>query len=191
MSLNLWKLRYFPASVVNKITFSRRKITVGRGSRIYGRVLVKGSGKITIGSDCTINSSVHADPIGGDAQVILRADAGAELIIGNQCGLSNCAIVAKEKIVLEDRVYIGGGCKIYDTDFHALDMQARVNEESEGIVNKPIVIREGAFIGAHAIILKGVEIGKNSIIGAGSVVTKSVPDNEIWGGNPAKKLKDL
>ena len=55
----------------------------------------------------------------------------------------------------------------------------------------PILIKEGAFIGAHAIILKGVTIGRHSVIGAGAVVTKNVPDNEVWAGNPAKFVKKL
>jgi len=60
----------------------------------------------------------------------------------------------------------------------------------DNIVNTaPIIIRDYVFIGGSSIILKGVTIGKNSIVAAGSMVTKSIPDNEIWGGNPAKYLK--
>lgn len=52
-------------------------------------------------------------------------------------------------------------------------------------------IRDNEFIGAFTIILKGVTVGENSVIGAGSVVTKSVPDNQIWAGNPAKFIRAL
>ena len=55
----------------------------------------------------------------------------------------------------------------------------------------PVVIKHDAFIGAGSIILPGVTIGANSIVGAGSVVTKNIPDNQIWGGNPAKYIKDV
>ena len=48
-----------------------------------------------------------------------------------------------------------------------------------------------AFIGAHSIVLKGVTIGKHSVIGAGSVVTKNIPDNEVWAGNPARFIRRL
>ena len=50
---------------------------------------------------------------------------------------------------------------------------------------------EGAFIGSYSIILKGVTVGKNSIVGAGSAVTESIPNNEVWAGNPARKVRDL
>lgn len=46
-------------------------------------------------------------------------------------------------------------------------------------------------MGAHTIILKGVHIGKGAVIGAGSVVTKNIPENEIWAGNPAKFIKKV
>ena len=55
----------------------------------------------------------------------------------------------------------------------------------------PVIIKDNAFIGAGSIILKGTIIGMNSIVAAGSVVTKSIPDNEIWGGNPAKFIKKV
>lgn len=187
----LWAIRFIPEHVVNMITFRRKKVIIGKHTRVYGKVIVKGSGCISIGSDCLINSSVHADPIGGDGHVILRTDAGAKISIGNDCGLSNCAIVAQKSITIEDKVYIGGGVKIYDTDFHDLQVEARIAENTENIKIKPVIIRKGVFIGAHSIILKGVEIGENSVIGAGSVVTKNIPANEIWAGNPAKKIRDL
>lgn len=53
------------------------------------------------------------------------------------------------------------------------------------------MICDNVFIGAKCIILKGVTIGENSVIGAGSVVTKNVPANQIWAGNPAKFIKNV
>ena len=81
---------------------------------------------------------------------------------------------------------------IFDTDFHALNPIIRNSKNDiKNRIEKPVIIKDNAFIGAHSIILKGVTIGENSIIGAGSVVTKSIPDNQIWAGNPAKFIRNI
>lgn len=64
-----------------------------------------------------------------------------------------------------------------------------VSSESTLPPAKSIYIEDGAFIGGNSIILKGVKIGKNSVVGAGSVVTRDIPDGEIWAGNPARKIR--
>ena len=53
-----------------------------------------------------------------------------------------------------------------------------------------VIVEDDVWIGSGAIILSGVTIGKGAIIAAGSVVTKDVPSCEIWGGNPARKIRD-
>jgi acetyltransferase-like isoleucine patch superfamily enzyme len=63
--------------------------------------------------------------------------------------------------------------------------------KSEVIPRGPIVVKKNAWIGSRAIILGNVTIGRGSIIGAGSVVTKSVPDYEMWAGNPARLIRKL
>lgn len=80
--------------------------------------------------------------------------------------------------------------KIYDTDFHPLYPEQRIGTGNHGKA-QPVLLKENVFIGAHTIILKGVTVGRNSVVGAGSVVTKSIPDNEIWGGAPARYIKKL
>ncbi|WP_278436984.1 acyltransferase [Muribaculum intestinale] len=52
-----------------------------------------------------------------------------------------------------------------------------------------IIIKRGAYIGANTIICKPVTIGENAIIGAGSIITKDIPANEVWAGNPAKFIR--
>lgn len=56
---------------------------------------------------------------------------------------------------------------------------------------KSITVGDGAWIGARSTILPGITIGNGSIIAAGSVVTKSVPPNELWGGIPALRIKTI
>jgi putative colanic acid biosynthesis acetyltransferase WcaF len=62
------------------------------------------------------------------------------------------------------------------------------NDSSFQLITKKITIEDSAFIGVRAMIMPGITIGKNAIVGAQAVVTKNVPDNEIFAGNPARKI---
>ena len=64
-------------------------------------------------------------------------------------------------------------------DFHKTSMQ---------LITQKIIVRENAFIGVRAMILPGVTIGKNAIVGAQSVITKDLANDEIFAGNPARKI---
>jgi NDP-sugar pyrophosphorylase family protein len=81
---------------------------------------------------------------------------------------------------------IAHGAYISDADWHG------IYDRAEPVGNtKPVIFEDNVWIGDSAIICKGVRIGKNSIIGAGAVVTKNVPPNSIFAGNPAKLVKEL
>lgn len=181
----------FPNYLYNKIVLAYRHVSYGKNLKIHGRIFCVSNRRdgIVIGDDVSINSSLSSNPIGGDSRTILFAKGNGTIRIGNNCGISNATIFSTESITIGDNVRIGGGTKIYDTDFHWLDLERRLHEE--GGVTKPVLIKDGAFVGAQVVILKGVTIGEKSVIGAGSVVTKSVPDGEIWGGNPAKLIRRI
>lgn len=178
---------------INFIIFKLNAVNYKSWPAINGTVKVlqrSGKGKVDIGENVTINSAQSFNMIGGSYQTTLMIRNGGELTIGNNVGISNTAIVCANSITIEDDVFIGGGTKIWDTDFHSIRYEDRVNVD-ECIVTKPVVIKKGAFIGGGCTILKGVTIGEKCVVGAGSVVTKSIPDGEIWGGNPAKFIKRI
>lgn len=153
---------------------------------ISGLLYIRGRGVISIGNNVKITSSIYTNPVGLSHKTLFFVSKNAYLRIGNEVGISNSLLFAKIGIEIEDKVMIGGGCQILDSDFHPLDPVDRNDLKSlEKINSKPILVKRGAFIGANSIILKGVTIGENSIIGAGSVLRVNVPDNEIWAGNPA------
>lgn len=186
-----YKIINFPNVIYNMLILKYRHVQYGRNFKISGRIYLVSntSDGIVVGNDVRINSSPRSNPIGGDTRTILFAKGTGKIRIGNGCGISNATLFASELIVIGDQVYIGGGTKIYDSDFHWLDFKKRINEH--GCASSPVVIKDGAFIGAHCIILKGVTIGEKSIVGAGSVVTKSIPDGEIWGGNPSRFIRKI
>lgn len=96
----------------------------------------------------------------------------------------------------------GGGLDIYDdvtissgvyilTHSHEFD-QWNWRDLDEVISEEPTVIEDYVFIGINAIILPTCKrIGEHSMIGAGAIVTKDVPSYEIWGGNPAKRIRNV
>lgn len=176
-------------TITNNIVFYRENIVLKK-SKINGCVFVINKGNIKIGANLKVNSGKKYNPIGGDTLFRLICKKNAEIIIGNNVKISNSTIFCTNKITIESNVMIGGSCKIWDTDFHALDKTIResINDKANA-VSHPIKIEKNVFIGSSTIILKGVVIGESSIIGAGSVVTKSIPKNQIWAGNPAKFIK--
>ena len=93
---------------------------------------------------------------------------------------------------------IASDVKIY-TATHTTDVTGRTNTPENKKISgcfcrtfsKPITIEDNVWIGGGAILLPGVTIGKNSVIGAGSIVTRSIPENCVAVGNPCRIIKHL
>lgn len=179
-------------TIYNLSILKYRKVKYDRTLKIYGKIYCVASreGNVIIGKNVKIKSSLKSNPIGGQSRTILFARENASITIGNNTGISNSAIVAHSSISIGNNVLIGGGTKIYDTDFHSINFKER-GKKNESIKTAPIIIRDNVFIGAHTIILKGVTIGEGAVIGAGSVITHNVPAMEVWAGNPAKYIKTI
>ena len=116
-----------------------------------------------------------------------KNDCDGIIEIGNNVLISpGVRIISAEEIIIDSNVMIASNVYISDSDWHGI--YDRINTPGS---SKKIHIEENAWIGEGSKISKGVRIGKNSIIGLGSVVTSNVPDNEIFGGNPAKKIGEI
>lgn len=176
-------------NIYNAVVFKMRKVRRGKRVKVNGKIYICGKGNIEIGDDVVINTCRRSNQIGGDTRAILNTAYHGCITIGARSGISNCTIVSRESVTIGEDVRIGGSCRIYDTDFHSISFEDRIVNKDCNVKSKPIEIKDGAFIGAFSIILKGVTIGRHSVVGAGSVVTKDIPDGEIWGGNPAKFIK--
>ena len=116
----------------------------------------------------------------------------AQLSIGRNTGLSGVRIGCEKSIKIGNNVWIGANVTIYDTDFHPIQAEARVKQN--GITDAPhapVNIGKQCWIGANSTILKGVEIGDKTIVGAMSLLNRSLPENVLAAGVPAKVIKDL
>lgn len=118
--------------------------------------------------------------IGEGTKVGAFAEIGRNVIIGKNCSIG-CGAFIPENVIIQDDVFIGPHV-VFTNDKHAPSNGAWRAEP-------PTVVKSGVSIGANATILPNLVIGSKSKIGAGSVVTKSVPENSVVAGNPAKIMK--
>lgn len=166
--------------------------SVGRGLRVRGPLHLHchRSAAIRIGNDCRIQSGFSGNPVGSFTPMALWVGAGGTLTIGNGVGLSNSTIVCLHAVSIDDEAYLGGGCRIYDTDFHPIDPEDRLRTPGGGR-GVPVRVGRRAFVGGHSLLLKGAMVGAAAVVGAGSVVRGRVPPCEIWTGNPARYQRTL
>lgn len=102
----------------------------------------------------------------------------------------NCFISTRNWSSEPYLISIGNNCQVTeDVHFHTHGGAHVMRKKyPEFDVFGKIVIKDWAYIGSGSHIMPGVTIGEGSLIAAGSIVTKSVPDREVWGGNPARRL---
>lgn len=137
---------------------------IGNGTRIWQYVVVLP--EAVIGDNCNICSHSFIEN---------------DVKIGNNVTVK-CGVYLWDGIVLEDNVQIGPNVTFTN------DKYPRAKQPFE---LQRTTIKKNVSIGAASVILGGVTIGENSMVGAGSVVTKDIPSNELWFGNPAKFIRKI
>lgn len=141
---------------------------------------------IIIGNDCFFSSNFNTNKIGINRPCIistLYSENHAKIEIGNNCGFSGTIIGAFKFIKIGNNVRCGANTLITDSDWHLDD--PRSGKPSD------VIIEDNVWLGEGVKVLKGITIGTNSVIGAGSIVTKDIPNNVIAAGNPCKIIKQI
>lgn len=136
--------------------------------------------------------------IGHDVTIMnpFRVTYGKHISIGNDVLINaNAYFLDSNLIKIGDRVLIGPDVKFYCGE-HNIDAKKRFAKRSDGSsyvisTTRPITIGNDVWIGGNVTLLAGVEVGDNVIIAAGAVVNKSIPNNSVYGGVPARKIKSL
>lgn len=137
----------------------------------WSTIEVSKKGKLSIGNKLFTRTGFHIVVDGGICK------------IGNNCFFNhNCSITCLENVFIGNKCTFGNNVVIVDHD-HS------VHGENTKFVTAPIIIEDGAWVGANVVILKGVIIGKDAVIAAGSVVTKDVPANCIFISGKSKEKK--
>jgi len=137
-------------------------VEIGEGTKIWAFSHVSNGAKI--GKNCVIGEGVHIGP---------------NVVIGDNCKIQNHSLVY-EGVILHNNVFFGPNT-VTTNDFKP--MMDGMWKESPDRFRKTI-FEDGACIGANSVIVCGNTIGKNCLVGAGSVVTKDIPDGSIGFGNP-------
>ena len=121
-------------------------------------------------------------------------DYGKNIFLGSHIIINiNCAFIDTARITVGDHVLIASNVQIY-TATHAPEAADRIFPGETPwfrTYTAPVTIEDGVWIGGGAILLPGVTIGRNSVIGAGSVVTRSIPDGCVAVGNPCRPIRKL
>lgn len=139
--------------------------TIGNNTNFWQfSVVLKGA---EIGENCNICSHTFIEN---------------DVIIGNNVTVKS-GVYLWDGLTIEDDVFIGPNATFTN------DKYPRSKQYPEKF--QTITLKQGASIGANATILGGITIGQNAMIGAGSVVTKNVPNEELWIGNPAKFVRKI
>lgn len=145
---------------------------------------------LDIGDDVVLCSSSTYTDLGVYHPVVLRTlRRAAKLTIGSDTGMSGATICAAVSVSIGRRCLFGANVQIVDTDFHSVEPQGRrYSVDEAAIAAAAVTIEDDVFLGANALVLKGVTVGAGAVVGAGSVVTRDVPAGAIVAGNPARVI---
>lgn len=178
-------------SFITKLIMKIQHVRYGHNFKVNGIPIIVNRGRIIIGNNVTIKSSILSNLVGIYQKTMITSRTKDSIIkIGDNVGLSGATIYARNKIEIGDNTLIGANTKILDNDFHPLDINDRNNDIKEKIKSKPIFIGKNCFIGCNVIILKGTILGDGCIVGAGAVVSGKFEPNSVIVGNPGKVLKN-
>lgn len=165
-----------------------------RGVELQGKCFLQGwprfavapGSHIVLADGVRLASAVRANPLGLTQPCILRTLApGAQIRLGRNVGLSGTTLCASRSIEVGEGTLLGAGTLLLDSDLHSPTGEWDWTDDAAATA-QPIKIGRGVFVGARALVLKGVTIGDRAIVGAGAVVTQDVPAHHVAVGNPAR-----
>jgi acetyltransferase-like isoleucine patch superfamily enzyme len=174
-------------------------IIVGQRSHISpgGKYFISKEANVCLGDDVLLgqghridadaNSKIHiGNGVRFHERVRITAVNGAQIIIQDNCFFHyDVSLVAQCEIVVGKDCLFAAGCYLSDHN-HCTAKGILIRQQ--GFDSEPLIIGSDVWLGIGATLLKGSRIGNGAVIAARAVVTKPVPDYEIWGGIPARRI---
>jgi UDP-2-acetamido-3-amino-2,3-dideoxy-glucuronate N-acetyltransferase len=132
--------------------------------------------------------NLYGCEIGDDTKIGTFVEIQKGARIGKRCKISSHTFIC-EGVTIEDEVFVGHGVT-FTNDLYPRATTADGSLQSETDWKCiPTLIKRGAAIGSGATLLCGITVGERAMVGAGSVVTKDVPDGAVVAGNPARVMR--
>jgi UDP-2-acetamido-3-amino-2,3-dideoxy-glucuronate N-acetyltransferase len=147
---------------------------------------------VKVGKNVKISDFVNAYgcEIGDNTKIGAFVEIQKNVVIGANCKISSHSFIC-EGVTIENGVFIGHNVSFINDKYpRAMNESGELQTQDDWVVIETIV-KKGASIGTSSTIMAGITIGKGAIIGAGSMVTKNVPDKVIVAGNPVKILRNI
>ncbi|MDQ6991707.1 MAG: acyltransferase [Mariprofundaceae bacterium] len=182
LSRAIFKLRYqiFGLGYLRSLYWKILGMRIGHSTRM-AKIFVSWPHQVSIGNNCLLEHYIYFHFDG-----IYRI--GSSIVIGDSVFIgTGCEFNISDSVMVGDNCLIASGCKFIDHNHDYSKRDMPINTQSS-CVKGCIILENDVWLGVNVVVLKGVTIEKGSIVAAGSVVTKSIPSYEIWGGVPAKRI---
>ena len=166
---------------INTYWLSFIGMKIGKGTYLPINTKTTWPHQVQLGNNCRLEHGIyfHYDGIYSVGPSICVGD---NVFVGN-----NTEFNITDKITIGNNCLIAAGCRFIDHN-HGLDKKLLIRNQ---VAPKQEIFLEGdVWLGCNVAVLKGVRIGEGSVVAAGSVVNKSIPPYEIWGGVPARKISE-
>lgn len=173
-----FRYNFFYFSPVRRIKWNILGAHIGKNTKI-SNVFMSWPHQVHIGNNCTIEHNIFFKFDG----IFMPSPS---ITIGNNSFIgATTEFNIRSRCTLGSNCLIGSNCKFIDHDHNIEGIDTFKNMDGK---TGNIAVSNHVWIGSNSTILRSVNIGQGAVIGAGSIVTKNIPPNEIWAGVPARKI---